>query len=270
MNSGWGLYTGVWHGSYRATGSELSLCLRPCAFAPHPSPYSRVLFHVFQIVDVQFLSAMNPTAGSFEICERLQRHFATFSCQMPSASDLKLVYSSILSGHMLGWGDSINTMCARIVDASILIHSLVSQLDATELLILQQSNWACIFRTFKVAVLCRLITRTTVVRSGPCLLESSSVPFSQGHCTASMPRRLCRPHAVARLSPALQVKPQASSHQIPYANCFALVACSTVFRWTNVPGVLQVPTVSGEVHLQLEHARTHKCFPRDVSGAPKP
>ncbi|CAN0005438.1 unnamed protein product, partial [Ectocarpus sp. 13 AM-2016] len=32
-----------------------------------------------EIVDVQFLSAMNPTAGSFEICERLQRHFATFA-----------------------------------------------------------------------------------------------------------------------------------------------------------------------------------------------
>ncbi|CAB1116950.1 unnamed protein product [Ectocarpus sp. CCAP 1310/34] len=80
-----------------------------------------------EIVDVQFLSAMNPTAGSFEICERLQRHFATFACQMPSVSDLKLVYSSILSGHMLGWGDSINTMCARVVDASIFIHSMADQ-----------------------------------------------------------------------------------------------------------------------------------------------
>lgn len=86
-----------------------------------------MLFRCTQIVDVQFLSAMNPTAGSFEICERLQRHFATFSCPMPSKSDLKLVYTSILSGHMLGWGDSINTMCARIVDASILIHAMVSQ-----------------------------------------------------------------------------------------------------------------------------------------------
>lgn len=99
----------------------------PCMFSPRPSLCFHDSLHVIQIVDVQFLSAMNPTAGSFEICERLQRHFATFSCQMPSSSDLKLVYSSILSGHMLGWGDSINTMCARIVDASILIHSLVSQ-----------------------------------------------------------------------------------------------------------------------------------------------
>lgn len=89
-------------------------------------PTSLASLYCSQIVDVQFLSAMNPTAGSFEICERLQRHFATFACQMPSVSDLKLVYSSILSGHMLGWGDSINTMCARVVDASILIHSMVS------------------------------------------------------------------------------------------------------------------------------------------------
>lgn len=82
-------------------------------------------------MDVQFLSAMNPTAGSFEICERLQRHFATFSCQMPSVADLKLIYSSILSGHTLGWGDAVSTMCSRIVDASIGIHSMVSGSEQT-------------------------------------------------------------------------------------------------------------------------------------------
>ncbi|CAM9107555.1 unnamed protein product [Discosporangium mesarthrocarpum] len=80
-----------------------------------------------EIVDVQFLSAMNPTAGSFEICERLQRHFATFSCQMPSVSDLKLIYSSIFSGHMLGWPDSVSSTCHRIVDASISLHQQVAQ-----------------------------------------------------------------------------------------------------------------------------------------------
>lgn len=82
-----------------------------------------------------FLSAMNPTAGSFEICERLQRHFATFSCQMPSVADLKSIYSSILSGHMLGWGDNINTMCSRVVDASIGIHSMVSGVLKREILL---------------------------------------------------------------------------------------------------------------------------------------
>lgn len=37
----------------------------------------------------------------------------------------------------------------------------------------------------------------------------------------------------------------------------------------NASGVLQVPAVGGEIHVQLEYARTHEYFPRDVSGAPK-
>ena len=40
------------------------------------------------LVDIQYLAAMNPTAGSFEVCERCQRHFATFSITMPSKNDL--------------------------------------------------------------------------------------------------------------------------------------------------------------------------------------
>ncbi len=106
-------------------------CLRHRYFKQLPRCASSFFSLPSQIVDVQFLSAMNPTAGSFEICERLQRHFATFSCQMPSSSDLKLVYSAILGGHMLGWGDSINTMCSRVVDASIMIHSMVRASEKT-------------------------------------------------------------------------------------------------------------------------------------------
>ncbi|CAM9279490.1 unnamed protein product [Choristocarpus tenellus] len=80
-----------------------------------------------EIVDVQFLSAMNPTAGCFEICERLQRQFATFSCQMPSVSDLRLIYSSIFSGHMMGWPDNVSSVANRVVDASIAIYQQVAQ-----------------------------------------------------------------------------------------------------------------------------------------------
>jgi dynein heavy chain len=46
-----------------------------------------------EIVDVQYLAAMNPTAGSFEICERCQRHFATFAIAMPSKADLMQIFS---------------------------------------------------------------------------------------------------------------------------------------------------------------------------------
>ncbi len=36
------------------------------------------------LVDIQYIVVMNPTAGSFEIFECCQRHFATFAVSMPS------------------------------------------------------------------------------------------------------------------------------------------------------------------------------------------
>ncbi|KAF4030914.1 Dynein heavy chain C-terminal domain [Phytophthora infestans] len=77
-----------------------------------------------EIVDVQYLSAMNPTAGSFIIDERLQRHYALFACMMPGREDLKTIYNSILKGHMQngGFGPSVMAVCENIVNVSILLH----------------------------------------------------------------------------------------------------------------------------------------------------
>ncbi len=81
-----------------------------------------------EIVDVQFLAALNPTAGSFHICERLQRHFATFCVSMPSESDLQPIFGSILAGHsQKGFPSSIQDVSESIVDASISLLALVSQ-----------------------------------------------------------------------------------------------------------------------------------------------
>ena len=50
--------------------------------------------------DIQYLAAMNPTAGSFKICERCQRHFSTFAIAMPSSSDLSTIFLSLFGGHL--------------------------------------------------------------------------------------------------------------------------------------------------------------------------
>lgn len=71
-----------------------------------------------EIVDVQFLSAMNPTAGSFLIDERLQRHYAIFSCLMPSREDLRTIYNSILRGHLIGENGSYGSFSSAITEAS--------------------------------------------------------------------------------------------------------------------------------------------------------
>ncbi len=80
-----------------------------------------------EIVDVQFLAALNPTAGSFHVCERLQRHFATFCVSMPSESDLQLIFGSILNGFLETFPSSIQDASESIVDASISLLRLVSQ-----------------------------------------------------------------------------------------------------------------------------------------------
>ena len=37
-----------------------------------------------EVTNIQYSACMNPTAGSFHITPRMQRHFATFAVQMPS------------------------------------------------------------------------------------------------------------------------------------------------------------------------------------------
>lgn len=44
-----------------------------------------------EVMNVQYCACMNPTAGSFTITPRMQRHFATFAVQMPSVEILRCV-----------------------------------------------------------------------------------------------------------------------------------------------------------------------------------
>jgi len=76
--------------------------------------------------DIQYLAAMNPTAGSFEICERCQRHFATFAIAMPSKSDLTMIFASLFGGHLESFQPAMQELSGKIVDAAIQIHDAVS------------------------------------------------------------------------------------------------------------------------------------------------
>jgi len=72
-----------------------------------------------EIVDVQIITAMNPTSGSFEICERGQIQFATFSCAMPSTTDLQTIYEQIFNGHVERFDKKAKETAPFIVSASI-------------------------------------------------------------------------------------------------------------------------------------------------------
>jgi len=79
-----------------------------------------------QLKDLQYVAAMNPTAGSFEICERCQRHFATFAVSMPSVEDLRYIFQNIFCGHLTKFSPVMQDLGGKIVDAAISLHNAVS------------------------------------------------------------------------------------------------------------------------------------------------
>uniref|UniRef100_A0A8C3IZN2 DYH9 protein n=1 Tax=Chrysemys picta bellii TaxID=8478 RepID=A0A8C3IZN2_CHRPI len=62
--------------------------------------YDRNKLSVKEIMNVQYVSCMNPTAGSFTINPRLQRHFSVFALSFPGSEALSTIYSVILTQHL--------------------------------------------------------------------------------------------------------------------------------------------------------------------------
>ena len=83
------------------------------------------------IHNVQYVACMNPTAGSFTINPRLQRHFATFAVVFPGPEALFTIYESILMDHLELPGNKfpylVKKMCTNIVNATLMLHTKCSQ-----------------------------------------------------------------------------------------------------------------------------------------------
>lgn len=72
---------------------------------------------------------MNPTAGSFTIDPRLQRHFCVFSVAAPGEDTLHYIYSSILNNHLeqpaQGFSKEIRSIGNLLVRVGIALHRRV-------------------------------------------------------------------------------------------------------------------------------------------------
>ena len=79
-----------------------------------------------EITDVKFVASMNPTAGSFQITQRLQWRFFTIAMRMPNEADLRGIYLQTLAGHLATFDTSISAAAGKIVDASIRLHTLIT------------------------------------------------------------------------------------------------------------------------------------------------
>lgn len=71
------------------------------------------------VVDVQYMACMNPTAGSFNISSRLQRHFSVITCFEPEAETISRIYGSILRQHLLAFDTPVAELAGPIVQATI-------------------------------------------------------------------------------------------------------------------------------------------------------
>jgi dynein heavy chain len=79
-----------------------------------------------EVQDVQYLAAMNPTAGSFTVDPRLQGLFATFACLLPSKKTLSYIYTSVLTHHFTPFGAAILEMVPKLIKATIELHDSVA------------------------------------------------------------------------------------------------------------------------------------------------
>ena len=70
-------------------------------------------------------ACMNPTAGSFTITPRMQRHFATFAVQMPPPEIVKTIYSQIVEGHLADFDTEVSGLAPKLVEAMIDLHKMV-------------------------------------------------------------------------------------------------------------------------------------------------
>ena len=78
------------------------------------------------IESVQYVGCMNPTAGSFAIIDRMQRHFATFACPFPEPEVLRTIYLSILTGHLANFEPEVARLAENIVGATLALHKDVA------------------------------------------------------------------------------------------------------------------------------------------------
>lgn len=74
---------------------------------------------------------MNPTAGSFTIDSRLQRHFCVFAVSFPTMQALEIIYQSILQQHLLtphhSIPSSVYKISGQLISTSLTFHQKVAQ-----------------------------------------------------------------------------------------------------------------------------------------------
>uniref|UniRef100_A0A674F0T2 Dynein axonemal heavy chain 17 n=1 Tax=Salmo trutta TaxID=8032 RepID=A0A674F0T2_SALTR len=94
----------------------------------HGHWYDRAKLTLKDIHNCQYVACMNPTAGSFTIDPRLQRHFCVFAVSFPGQDALQSIYNSIFTQHldMNGFLPAVKKFCSTLVTSAIMFHQRIS------------------------------------------------------------------------------------------------------------------------------------------------
>ncbi|XP_053308775.1 dynein axonemal heavy chain 9 [Spea bombifrons] len=90
--------------------------------------YDRNKLTLKEIMNVQYVSCMNPTAGSFTINPRLQRHFSVFALSFPGTDALGTIYNTILTQHLkLGnFPAPLQKASPQLINLALSLHQKVT------------------------------------------------------------------------------------------------------------------------------------------------
>uniref|UniRef100_A0A8B9TAI3 Dynein heavy chain 9, axonemal n=1 Tax=Anas platyrhynchos TaxID=8839 RepID=A0A8B9TAI3_ANAPL len=90
--------------------------------------YDRTKLLLKEITNVQYVSCMNPTAGSFTINPRLQRHFCVFALSIPGQDALSRIYSTILMQHLTSgnFSGAVQKSAQQLISLALGLHQRVA------------------------------------------------------------------------------------------------------------------------------------------------
>ena len=89
--------------------------------------YDKAKLSLKDIKSTQLVAAMNPTAGSFIVNPRLQRHFWTLAVGFPEQSSLSIIYSAYLNRHFSKFKSTIQGEIGPIIKATLTLHAEVER-----------------------------------------------------------------------------------------------------------------------------------------------
>ncbi|XP_033732158.1 dynein beta chain, ciliary-like [Pecten maximus] len=94
----------------------------------HSHWYDRTKLTLKDIHNTQYVACMNPTAGSFTIDSRLQRHFCVFSMNFPNGEALTTIYTSILSQHLAqnSFAQAVQKYVPTVITGALALHTKVT------------------------------------------------------------------------------------------------------------------------------------------------